>query len=159
MVGMSRLGLLTLLFWFATSCTTTRQWDGADPNFNLHGESARQELDNFTLKEDGLLTQRQGFYMGPREQLYSLTSLKPMMERITPDTATKVSKIERGFKLNKIVGWTSLALLVAGSVMQDDLQVSLLALGGAGTVWWASRDTWLRWQLTKISPALNRLPL
>lgn len=147
--------LFPLILFVSVSCTTTRTWDGPDPNFTLHGEPARQELDHYTLREDGFFHQRQGFYMGPRERLYSLESLTPMMKRVTPETAQTASRIERGFKLNRIVGWTSLALLVAGSMVQDDLQVTLVGLGGTGAIWWAGRDSWLRWQLTKVSPAFN----
>jgi len=154
MVELKRHALL-LLLCLGVSCTTTRKWDGPDPNFTLSGEAARQELDRYTVVENGLTSQRQGFYMGPRQQLYSFESLTPMMKRITPETADRAAHIQRGFKLNRIVGWTSLAMLVAGSMVQDDLQMGLLSLGGFGAVWWAGRDTYLRWQLTKISPSYN----
>lgn len=149
--------MIKLLFLLAltASCTTARKWDGKDPNLNHTGEAARQELDNYTFKEDGLLTQRSGYRMGPLETLYTLESLAPMMKRVAPQQVDKIETIQRSLKVNKMVGWTSLALLVAGSMLQDDLQVTLMGVGGFGALWWAGRDTWLRWQLTTLSPGYN----
>lgn len=151
----SRLAVILLILLTLGGCATARKWDGKDPNFQLTNEAARQELDNYTFREEGIFSQYEGFKMGPQERLYSLSSLEPMMKRVTPATSESVATIQRGLKLNKIVGWTSLAFLVAGSMLQDDLQVMLLGAGGFGAAWWAGRNTWLRWQLTKIGPAYN----
>lgn len=146
---------LFMLLLLTISCTTARKWDGKDPDLTLTGEAARQELDNYTFKEEGLFSQRTGFRMGPLETLYSLDSIAPMMKRVTPAKTEKIETIQRGLKVNKAVGWTSLALLVAGSMLQDDLQMTLMSIGGFGALWWAGRDTWLRWQLTTLSPQYN----
>lgn len=154
MVELKHLALLLMAFLLG-ACATAQRWDGTDPNFQLSGEAARQELDLYTFKEEGFLKQREGFHMGRHSTLYTLDSLAPMIERQAPEASERVSTVQRGLKLNRKVGWVSLALLLAGSLMQDDLQTALVGLGSVGAVWWAGRDSYLRWQLTKVAPLYN----
>lgn len=147
--------LLAGLLLVLGACATAHKWDGQDPDLKLSGEPARQELDRYSFKRDGFFQQGDGFHVGTTHSFYTLDSLAPMMARTTPETHQDVARIQRGFALNRIVGWTSLALFSLGSLLDGTPHDALIGAGLLGGAWWAGRDCYLRWQLTKISDKYN----
>lgn len=81
-------GFFLCTFLFA-GCASP--YTGPEPNFSLRGKAAEQEAEQFKLN-DNFWDQAYYFEMGPGHNKYTVSSLQPIMEKVSPSAAAKTHK-------------------------------------------------------------------
>lgn len=77
--------LLIMATLLLTSCATINTYNGEKPNLKLTGEKRELELEKFHLADSYFSNGYKVLTMGPDRTLYTLESLKPIIEEVSPE--------------------------------------------------------------------------
>ena len=100
-----QLTTLTTLIALGTGCATVHDFREPGPNLSLRGEEAQKEFQKHQFRETFWFQTPHYYEMGPHEIKYSLNTLRPMMENVSP---ASINQMDAAY------GWRTAFFIVSG---------------------------------------------
>jgi hypothetical protein len=123
------------------ACAST--YRGPDPDFSLTGAAAVAEAGKFELDETIHLEGRGSWFeMGPKKDWYTVSSLRPMIARVSPEAESTISRA-RKWRVAEYAAVLVGAAALTVAALDDDRRtanpvcvVGLMTLGAAAGFNW-----------------------
>ena len=130
---LNRSTVFMVFLFLLQGCATTYQ--GPAPNLSLTGIPAQGEIKKISFME-GYWAQGSGFKMGPEERRYTVESVQPFVQKVSPAAIEKLDSAQNYLRAGRIaigVGDVALLLAIFAANSQSQQVLVPLFLVGIGT--------------------------
>lgn len=129
--------LVVVLSVSVIGCSSIKSYDdGPLPNFILTGGEAQEEYKKFALESGNVFhCGRICFQSDPKKAEYSVSSMMPLIESVSPQATTTIKKAQSLEKYQKYALGIGVAGILGALLVDDDSMRSALLVGSvAGSV-------------------------